>query len=96
MAALKPIKVKIRDTQKVIFEGEVDRVTSFNEIGTFDVFPLHANFISIMKKGVALYLKRKKIKEIKFDQAILKVKRDVVNIYVGIEELFLEENNALK
>jgi F0F1-type ATP synthase epsilon subunit len=91
MTKLKPIKIKVRNTQEIVFEGEVDRVTSYNEVGTFDVFPMHANFISIIKNGLALYQKRKNIKEVKFGQAVIKVKQDVVNIFLGIEELMLEE-----
>jgi F0F1-type ATP synthase epsilon subunit len=96
MASPPLIKVKIRNSQEILFEGEVDRITSINEMGNFDVFPMHANFISIIKKGVAIYKNRKKIKEIKFDQAILKVKHDVVDIYVGIEELFVEGKQPAK
>lgn len=90
MTALKPIFVKVRDTNKVLFEGEVDRITSYNEVGQFDIYPMHANFISILKKGLMLFKERQKLLDIKFDQAILKIKNDKVGIYVGIEELVVE------
>lgn len=85
------MNVKVRDSQNVYFEGSVDRITSFNELGKFDVFPGHANFISILLKQVSLYLKNKKVKEIPIDQAILKVKNDKITIFLGIEALLLDE-----
>ncbi|OGD09152.1 hypothetical protein A2397_01650 [Candidatus Amesbacteria bacterium RIFOXYB1_FULL_44_23] len=90
-----PIKVRILDTKSLIFEGEVDRISSTNEVGPFDIYPTHANFISIIKKSLVLYNRGKKIKEINFAQAILKVKQDNVGIYLGLEELILEEKPTI-
>lgn len=86
----KTFKVRIRDTENTLFEGEVDRISSFNEMGTFDVYPMHANFISILRQEVTLYSHNKKIKELKFEQAVLKVKQDIAQIFLGIEVLFLD------
>jgi F0F1-type ATP synthase epsilon subunit len=86
-----PIKVKVRDSETVLFEGEVERISSFNEVGPFDVYPMHANFISILSKQLALYHNKEKIKELKLEQAVMKVKGDVVHIFLGIEALVLDE-----
>jgi F0F1-type ATP synthase epsilon subunit len=102
MSEKKLLKVKVRDSQDIIFEGEVERVTSFNDVGTFDLYPMHANFISILKRKLAFYNKNKKIKELEMDQAVMKVKNDIVNIFLGIEGISLEddtsdsEDNAIK
>ena len=93
---MKPIKVKVRDAENVIFDGEVDRISSYNEVGRFDVFPMHANFISIIRQGLALYKGHEKIKEITIEQAILKVKQDIVNIFLGIESLIVDEEKAVE
>ena len=85
------IKVKVRDTEKVLFEGEVDRISSFNEVGRFDVFPMHANFISILHNEIVLYQGSKKMQEFKVEQAIMKVKQDMVKIFLGMEVLIMEE-----
>lgn len=85
------IKVKVSETENTIFEGEVDRITSYNEVGKFDVYPLHANFISIIRKELALYNKNEKIQEIKLEQAVMKVKQDMVRIFLGIEAFALED-----
>ncbi len=82
--------VKVRDTESLIFEGDVERISSFNEVGPFDIYPMHANFISILHQELSLYKNDQKVKELKFEQAVLKVKQDVAHIFLGIEVLFVE------
>jgi hypothetical protein len=87
----KLLSVKVRDIEHIIFEGQADRISSFNEIGPFDIYGMHANFISIIRKELTLYLKGKAIKDVKFGQAVIKVKQDQVHIYLGMETLMVEE-----
>jgi len=95
MANKVPIKVRVRDTENIIFDGEVERISSFNEVGPFDVYPMHANFISIIHKGLTLYHNHEKVKEVKFEQAVMKVKKDVVNIFLGIDVLIVDEDTKI-
>jgi len=95
MSDPKVLNVRIRDTEHVLFEGQADRVNSFNEMGPFDIYPMHANFISIIKKKLAVYLKHEKLKELTFEQAVMKVKKDVVHIYLGIEIFAIEETDTV-
>ncbi|HWY78769.1 MAG TPA: hypothetical protein VNW29_00255 [Candidatus Sulfotelmatobacter sp.] len=92
MGEQKVLQVKIRDTENILFEGEADRINSYNEVGAFDIYPMHANFISIIKAKLSIYLKREKIKEIEFEQAVLKVKKDMAHIYLGIEVFLIEDD----
>jgi len=94
MATKNSITVKVRDTQNVIFEGEVERISSFNEMGPFDVFPTHANFISIIRQELTLYHNKAKVKELKIEQAVMKVKQDNVHIFLGIEALAVDDMTA--
>jgi F0F1-type ATP synthase epsilon subunit len=91
MADQQIIKVKVSDTETLHFDGQVDRISSFNEVGRFDVYPMHANFISIIRQEVILYQNNQKIKELKFEQAVMKVKQDSVHIFLGIEAFALED-----
>jgi F0F1-type ATP synthase epsilon subunit len=91
MATPKTFKVKVRDTENIIFEGDIDRISSFNEVGPFDIYPMHANFISIIRQELALYKGHEKVKELKFEQAVMKVKQDVAQIFLGIEVLFVDK-----
>jgi F0F1-type ATP synthase epsilon subunit len=90
----KSFKLRVRDAQKIIFEGEVDRISSFNEVGPFDVYPTHANFISIIKQGLSIYKNNEKIQEIKLEQAVLKVKQDIAKVFLGIEVIPLDESGV--
>lgn len=90
MSNHKTIRVIIRDTENIIFDGEADRVSSYNEVGLFDIFPMHANFISIINQEISVYLNHQKIKELKIEQAVMKVKQDVVHVFLGIETLFVD------
>lgn len=92
----KPIHVKIIDADSVLFEGEVDRISSYNEVGRFDIFPMHANFISILQKELTLFKGHEKVKELKIEQAILKIKQDTANIFLGIESLTLDEDKIVE
>lgn len=86
------MKVVVRTTEDIAFEGESDRVSSFNEVGRFDIYPMHANFISILNKEITLYLRHEKVKEMKIEQAVMKVKDDVIHIFLGIEALFVDDD----
>ncbi len=90
------LKVIVQDTENIIFEGEAERITSFNEMGRFDVYPMHANFISIITTQLDIYHNKQKVKELKIEQAVMKVKKDEVHIYLGIESLLLDEIDPAK
>ena len=92
----KPINVIVRDSENIVFDGEVDRISSFNEVGRFDIYPKHANFISIIRQELALYKDHKIVKELKIEQAVLKVKKDTVGIFLGIDTLIVDEENSIK
>lgn len=91
MSDKKKIHVKIRNTQKIVFEGEVDRISSFNQVGPFDIYPQHANFISIIRDKLSLYNEKEKVKELEFERAVLEIKKDVAKIFTGIEVFTLPE-----
>lgn len=96
MSDSKLLKVIVQDLEKIEFQGEVDRISSYNEMGPFDIYPMHANFISIIRKNLALYKKHEKVKEMKIEQAVMKVKQDAVEIFLGIEVLVVDEESIVK
>lgn len=88
---LPPIKLTVRDAETVIFQGEVDRISSFNEVGRFDIYPKHANFISIIRQQITLYNQHKVLKDLKIEQAVLKIKDNVASIFLGIDTIMVEQ-----
>lgn len=91
MANQSLIHLTIQDTENTIFQDEVDRITSYNEMGKFDVYPMHANFISIITKQISVYQNRMVIKDIPIQQAVMKVKKDEVKIFLGLEMFYLDD-----
>jgi len=89
----KPIIIIVRDAENIIFDGEVDRISSYNEVGRFDIYPRHANFISIIRKQLTLYNNHQIVKDLKIEQAVLKVKNDNVSIFLGIDTIMIDEQN---
>jgi F0F1-type ATP synthase epsilon subunit len=80
--------------ENIVFEGDADRVSSFNEIGRFDVLKMHANFISIIRQELTIYHRNDKVKELPLDQAVMKVKKDEVHIFLGVEAFVLDEESS--
>ncbi|KKQ74993.1 MAG: hypothetical protein US96_C0019G0007 [Candidatus Woesebacteria bacterium GW2011_GWB1_38_5b] len=76
------LHVNIKAKDRIIYEGDVTAVTSFNDIGLFDILPLHENFISIVKNKVILH-KNDAQREFKIEAGVLKVRDNKVNIYIG-------------
>lgn len=93
---LQPIKLTVRDAENIVFSGEVDRISSFNEVGRFDVYPKHANFISIIRRQLTLYRHHEILKDLKIEQAVLKIKGDVANIFLGIDTIMVESDQKPK
>ncbi len=91
MADQQVIKLIIRDTENIVYEGQIDRISSFNEVGRFDVLHTHANFISILHQEISLYERNQKIKQFDIEQAVMKVKNDVVHIFLGVEAFALDD-----
>ncbi len=77
--------LKVASREGIIYEGDVISITSYNELGVFDVLAQHANFISLINKGIVLRDIENKEKEIKFDNALMKNFENNVEVYVGVE-----------
>lgn len=87
MSDKKTLKVIVQSVEKTMYEGPAERITSFNEFGRFDIYPQHANFISIIGQELILYHNNEPVKQMEFEQAVMKVKSDSVEIFLGIEIL---------
>ncbi len=77
------IHVNIRNKDQVFFDGEVNALSSYNDVGLFDILPMHENFISLIKDKIILHNKEAN-KELKIKQGLLRVKDSKVNIYLGL------------
>ena len=80
----KQLFLTIRNREQLIYKGEVKSLTSFNDKGTFDILPSHANFISLINDKVIIREIGGGKKEIKIDNAVMRVLGSQVNIFLGI------------
>lgn len=89
------LTISIKSPEGTFFEGEADALSSVNERGIFDILPLHANFISLVKQTLVVHKENKKIREIKIDSGVLRVLENKVLVFLGIETLQEENKKAM-
>lgn len=76
----------IKNREVTIFDGEVSSLTSYNELGRFDILPQHANFISLIQKEIIYRDKDHKEKGLNLTNGIIKVEDNKIFVYVGISK----------
>ena len=81
---IEKLDVLVRDRGGILYEGKVDSLSSYNDSGPFDVLPLHANFISLIKKSVSLRLRGKVVEELPIETGVIAVRENEVEVYLGI------------
>ncbi len=77
------IHIIIKDKNGIILEEDAYALSSYNEIGIFDVLPLHANFISLVREKLTLH-KGGKNHDMEIGFGLLKVFQNNVHIYLGL------------
>lgn len=77
----------VRSREGIIFDGEVGSITSFNEEGKFDILARHANFISLIQKDLIIRDTQGNEKKIVVSNALLRVKENKVEVYLGVAGL---------
>lgn len=78
------IHLIIKNRDQVLFESDVDNISSYNKKGTLDILQDHANFISILQKQI-LVKQRGSTREFAVENALVKVVANKVWIYLGIK-----------
>jgi len=79
--------LSVKSRSGVLYQGQVASITSFNKKGKFDVLPQHANFISLIQKSLIIRDDKGKLSEIEVSNGLMRVKKDNVEVYIGIETL---------
>ncbi len=80
------LQVNIISPQKKLFVGECKSLSSINNVGPFDVLPMHENFISIIRDYIIIKTKNE---EKKFDikEAVLKAEANLIYVFVGLDSV---------
>jgi F0F1-type ATP synthase epsilon subunit len=78
------LSVTIKSRKELIFEGKAYSVTSYNEIGFFDVLPFHTNFVTLIRDFVVIDKGLPTEKSVQLEKGIVTVISNTVKVYVGI------------
>lgn len=78
------LQVKIRSKSKVYYDGPAYAVSSTNDIGPFDILNQHANFVTVVKDVITVHKNMQNKEEFKIERGILRVRENVVEVFVGI------------
>ena len=78
------LHVSVRNREKIIYDSAALAVSSVNEKGIFDILPEHINFITMIKDSLTIHKPDKTDQEYKIRTGLMRVQRNVVEIYVGL------------
>lgn len=67
------MKLEIISAEKVLFKGDVQRVTLPGSLGTFTVLDQHAPLISTLTRGEVVYETGRGEKEVMIDSGVVEV-----------------------
>ena len=80
----KSLNISIKDRKKIYFEGNALSITSSNIKGEFDVLPMHADFITLIKKYVIIDRGLTTQQQFDIDNGVMAVLANKVYVYLGI------------
>jgi F0F1-type ATP synthase epsilon subunit len=78
------VKLSVVTRQSVLFDGEVETVSSVNDNGEFDVLEKHTNFISLVKDKIVIYTFEGEKQEMKIKEGLMRVVKDEVKVFLGL------------
>jgi len=78
------LTVIIKNKEGIIFSGQVRSVSSYNEIGPFDILPEHEHFVAVITKTLTLITQEGVNHSIPLVRGLMRVKNNKVNVYLGI------------
>ncbi len=79
------LHVIVRDRNKVIYDGPATGLTSRNVRGNFDILADHENFVSLVNETLVIHRADQSDLPIPMNNAIIKVKENKVEVFVGVK-----------
>ncbi len=76
----------VKDREKILFEGVVKSFTAVNKVGTFDVLPGHANFISIVDTSIHFVKENGEVGDMAVNNAVLRVFKNRLTVFLGVKK----------
>lgn len=85
-AKIEHLYLKVRTRRGISFESEIQSLTGFNEVGTFDVLRKHTQFISHIRDKIIVRMLDGSTKNIPVENSIMRVKGENVLVFIGIKQ----------
>ena len=82
--ASKLLSVIVRSREGIKWEGEAESVTSVNEVGPFDVLPLHTNFVALINNRLTIHKPGGQNEEINLKKGVMTVTSNKVTVLIGV------------
>lgn len=76
------LKVLITSRDEKIFDGTAETVTSYNDVGEFDILESHANFITLVNRYVILDKGSSHELKTEIESGVLKCDKNSVEVYI--------------
>lgn len=81
---VQPLNVIARSPFHVYYEGNAERVSAINRVGTFDILPGHADFFSVLSPGDVAIETESDMVNFKITNGIMTVRDNTVMLFVNI------------
>lgn len=81
---LQPLNVIARSPFHIYYEGDAERVSAINRVGTFDILPGHADFFSVLSPGDVTIETESDMVSFKITNGIMAVRDNTVMLFVNI------------
>ena len=78
------VHLSVLSRKEILFEAEVETVSSVNDNGNFDVLEQHTNFISLIKDKLVIRTIGGEEKVMKIKDGIMRVYKDQVSVFLGL------------
>lgn len=79
------LNISIRSRSKVVFDGHVHSLTSINDKGEFDVLPMHANFVTLIKDYIILDKGWETERKLDIRTGLMNTLQDRIDVYLDLE-----------
>lgn len=79
------LAVRVLAPTRKLYDGKAVSVTASNKVGRFDILAGHANFFSLLNKSEVVVNTGSQMLTFSINEGLLKVKKDVVTLFVDIE-----------
>lgn len=74
----------IRKRDGIVFNGAVRSISSVNDLGPFDILPMHTNFVSVIRDRIEVVSESGRANNISIARGIIRVEENTVEVYLGI------------